>query len=448
MVHVRRSWSSLLLLAVALSACESSSDGALDVTSSPVSDAAVAGDLPPAGADVSGEVADVPPPSDLGSSDVVVSDMSVAPETSPADSGPGPDVGEPGPIVSGYTDVNVDNPDGDTMSLSFWYPARGPFPGREPELYLGLVTGEAWRDVTALDGRFPVLLFSHGSSAWPVQSATLCEAWARAGWVVVAPEHVGNTILDGTDPEKLAKVAIRRPKDLVAALEAATVLAGDPDHLLFQKLDLTRVSVAGHSFGAYTSLIAAGAQVDIPGAKAACAAGNDLFGLCSAFDPYPDELLDLRPPELIGLDAAIAMSPAFWVIFREVGLASIDVPTFIMVGDSDTLTPADEDGLPIFEEIGGVPKALAYFADAGHYAFSNFCDIPNIEKLSAGRIAECNDDYVDWRLAMEVTAELSLAWLEMHALADPSQAVRLEQATVDGRWPGVVEVTHTPLAQE
>ena len=103
MVHVRRSWSSLLLLAVALSACESSSDGALDVTSSPVSDAAVAGDLPPAGADVLGEVADVPPPSDLGSSDVVASDMSVAPETSPADSGPGPDVGEPGPIESGYT---------------------------------------------------------------------------------------------------------------------------------------------------------------------------------------------------------------------------------------------------------------------------------------------------------------------------------------------------------
>jgi predicted dienelactone hydrolase len=51
---------------------------------------------------------------------------------------------------------------------------------------------------------------------------------------------------------------VQRPLDVRFALDRLTALNDDPEFALHRRLDLQRVGVAGHSFGAYTTMAVAG----------------------------------------------------------------------------------------------------------------------------------------------------------------------------------------------
>ncbi len=327
----------------------------------------------------------------------------------------------------GFVERTIDGADGVSLHTIVWYPAAKAKANVEPKVWFGIVQGEAQAELDAAPGDWPVILFSHGSQAINFQSVDVVEAWARAGWVVAAPNHVFNTLADN-DKDKLGDVGIRRPKDLVAALTLLETLDAEAGGVLEGRIDTERFAVAGHSFGAFTALVVAGASIDVEGALARCAAGDDLKGACPMVETLEGPLYDGRPAALDGVQAAIAMSPAVWGLFAEPGLATVDTPVFIAAGAKDTITPTDIHAEPIFAALPP-PKAIARFAKAGHYAFSNFCDIPDIEEVTAGVIAECDDTFIEWHHAMALIAEQTLPWLEAHVLDDPDALTLLQPDT-------------------
>jgi dienelactone hydrolase len=133
------------------------------------------------------------------------------------------------------------------LPTSVYYPAIGT-PTADPE---GRVVVQ---DAPAAEGRFPVILFSHGSPGEPDSYALLLERWAAEGYVVLAPTYPVSSISGPT------KVGYRDQPDQVRdarfVLDRALALdrVGLADGGLDGLLDRKRIAVAGHSLGGLTTL--------------------------------------------------------------------------------------------------------------------------------------------------------------------------------------------------
>ena len=140
--------------------------------------------------------------------------------------------------------------------------------------------------------------------------------------------------------------AIARAHDLRFALNQ--VLGGDLGHLI----DSKRIVAAGHSYGANTTLLAAGAQVKRQGKML--------------------DLLDSR------LQAAILISapPFYGESARDRILKPVRVPTLHITATEDVIripgyySPAD-DRIAIFYAVGSARKMLAVFLGGSHSIFTD-----------------------------------------------------------------------------
>ena len=83
----------------------------------------------------------------------------------------------------------------------------------------------------ASGGPYPVVLFSHGSCGYPLQSTFLTPLLASRGFIVVAPPHPGNTIYEfptcGT-PNAQAASFIERPTDMIFVLDQILAAGAGP----------------------------------------------------------------------------------------------------------------------------------------------------------------------------------------------------------------------------
>ncbi|WP_299014482.1 hypothetical protein [uncultured Caulobacter sp.] len=122
-------------------------------------------------------------------------------------------------------------------------------------------------------GPFPLIVHSHGLGGSREGSSYILQALAEAGFAVAALQHPGSdtAILAGFRPGDEAGLlgklepdaAANRFGDIPFALNQLTRMNA-PGGVLAGKLDLSRIGMSGHSFGALTTLVAVG-QI-LPGA--------------------------------------------------------------------------------------------------------------------------------------------------------------------------------------
>ena len=103
----------------------------------------------------------------------------------------GPDFTQHGPLEVGrrivrWTKASETTGEPRVLDTLIWYPAEAG--SGSPD-----ATTE---DAPVAEGRFPVILFSHGSCGLPGQSPFYVETLASWGFVVAAPPHPGNQTVD------------------------------------------------------------------------------------------------------------------------------------------------------------------------------------------------------------------------------------------------------------
>jgi predicted dienelactone hydrolase len=145
-------------------------------------------------------------------------------------------------------------------------------------------------------GTFPVVVFSHGLGGSRYGYGYLGRSWASNGYVVVHPTHHGSDLSllrgEGLGPFRALRAAMHDPANWEARARDVAFLLDQLPQLereippLAGRLDGARVGVAGHSFGAYTAALVAGARVIFPGEREPRQLG----------DARPRAFLCLSPP--------------------------------------------------------------------------------------------------------------------------------------------------------
>ncbi len=329
-------------------------------------------------------------------------------DTAPVDSGEEASYLPPterGPWAVGTSEGTLTRESGEEMAVQVWYPANETDDGSASRYaYDGLTEGTALEHSTpdCAEAR-PVLVFSHGSGGIRWQSIFYTEHLASRGWVVVAPDHAGNTFLDDDD-ERMAEMALLRPADVALAFDwlgeqvaDGAALAGCAD------MD-AGYAVSGHSYGGYTSVAVAGATLDVAGLEASCAESDEFW--CEILDTWkvehPDETeADLSDPRAW---ASVPMTPAGATLFGA-GVANVGVPMAILAGTLDDITPADTEAQPIFDGLEVAPRAIAVVDGAGHLSFSDAC-------LLVSTLDECGEGYLPVADVQRITLAVSVAFLD------------------------------------
>ncbi|MFB4299780.1 alpha/beta hydrolase family protein [Actinomadura sp. NTSP31] len=230
-----------------------------------------------------------------------------------------------------------------------------PAPGRGEDLQVSVSAPATGDDL-------PVIVFSHGFG-WSMDGyAPLADHWAANGFAVVRPTHLDSRTLGiPADDPRTPDIWRLRVDDLERAIDGLDVLeAAVPG--LAGRLDRTRVTVAGHSWGAQTASMLLGARVlDSGGAP-----GEDLT------DPRVKAGVLLALTGTGGADLSAFAAEHF--PFMNPSFDGMAAPALIVAGDQDrsplstrgpdwftdpyVLSPKDKSLLTLFgaeHSLGGIP---------------------------------------------------------------------------------------------
>ena len=130
----------------------------------------------------------------------------------------------------------------------------------------------------ATKGPAPIVLFSHGLGGSRENNAYLGEHWAGRGFVAVFLQHAGcdSAVWQGVPREKRRAVLteaasgrnlVLRAEDVSAVLDQLEAWNRTAGHPLNGSLDLARVGMSGHSFGAVTTQAVSGQAMGPAGSR-------------------------------------------------------------------------------------------------------------------------------------------------------------------------------------
>lgn len=124
-----------------------------------------------------------------------------------------------------------------------------------------LYWNSAVRDARVRDGKFPLIVFSHGNGGTRTQNTFWCDYLASHGYVIVSADHTANarvTIIKGKPilyrNDQRENSAVDRPKDMSFLLDQMTLWNGGADSRFSGKLDLSKPVASGMSFGSMTAI--------------------------------------------------------------------------------------------------------------------------------------------------------------------------------------------------
>ena len=251
------------------------------------------------------------------------------------------------------------------------------------------------------DKPLPVVIISHGLGGSREGLAYIGEYWAAHGYVAIHLQHVGSDesiwkgkkmadIVPAMKSAETAEQFINRINDVHFAIDHLKELNEDTTFPLHGKLDLDRIAMAGHSFGAITTQAVCG-QV-FPGGR-------------NAADPRIKVGVIFSPSPPAGGNTAAAFSKIAMPLFHWTGTKD-QVPAGI-----STVTP-EQRRMP-YDAINTSDQYLVILTDADHGIFGG-------RARENGRLHPNDAAWID------VIQRGSTAFLDKYLKADKAEATYLD----------------------
>lgn len=257
------------------------------------------------------------------------------------------------------------------IKIEIWYPTLETDSLHTKTTDLPFVLEPTIRDAAFASKKFPLVFLSHGTGGNRFSLAWLAISLAKKGYIAVAPDHWGNTF-DNKIPEYFVRYW-ERPLDISFLLTSLL-----KNNEINRFIDPEKIAIAGFSFGGYTSLALAGADLDCNLLKqnAGTPEGKKEF--------YVPEFGDLR--NLIGqigcdnvqkkfkdrrIKAFIAMSPALGLGFSSSEQTKdVDSPVLIFGTENDRIAPIKTNA-EYYSKLIKSSSFILLEGKVGHYVFLN-----------------------------------------------------------------------------
>jgi predicted dienelactone hydrolase len=252
------------------------------------------------------------------------------------------------------------------------------------------------------DDTFPVIVFSHCSNCTRYSSTFIAEQLASWGFVVVAPDHPGNTLFDelaGTSVGVSADFLATRGDDITRVIDAIAQDGTDVPELLQGRLDVARLGVMGHSFGSVTA------------------------GWVTERD---DRVL-----------ATVAIAaPMENPLLPGVTIANIDTPVLMLLAQEDnSILEIGNNLIRGNYDDANAPAWLVEFIDAGHWSYSDICALVSGFDPGCGEgTRQTNGEpftYVDIDETRARSADWITTFFAAYVLGDPMALAWLGEPPAD-----------------
>lgn len=316
--------------------------------------------------------------------------------------------------------------------------------------------GRASRDAepNTSDGRFPLVIFSHGYFGSRTMFSYLTENLASKGYIVVSIDHPGSTF---QDPGKVTTSLFHRPLDILFVLgEIANLAKEDSNNFLSGLVDVENTALIGYSMGGYGVLNVAGAGFSRHAAELfnQMTEGSDALMVRTAGNSKYIETIDPR------IKAVVAFAP--WGmehgVWNTEGLEGLKIPTFIIAGSQDDISGYEKGVKAIFDSANYAKRYLLTYKNARHNIAQN---PPPFQSVGNGFDF---DEYLrfaepawDERRINNINQHFITAFLGIYLKnLDYGKYLELNQVSEDALWTGFkprtsvgMEFRHTaPLLQD
>lgn len=231
---------------------------------------------------------------------------------------------------------------GAAIPIKLLYPTKAP----EGTVRFGSYEISVALNAPVANGRFPLVVVSHGGGGSSLTYRDLASSLVRAGYVVALPEHPGNNRLDNS-LEGTTENLENRPRHVSLVVDAAFADDAVGDSLLRD-----HVAVVGHSMGGYTALAVAGGRPDT--------------GPVETRDGNPRRII-VSPDRRVR--ALVLLAPACGWFWSEGALADVDVPILLFTAEKDE--HAHHLHVNLIERSVRDPRQVDHriVPNAGHHAF-------------------------------------------------------------------------------
>jgi len=269
-----------------------------------------------------------------------------------------------------------------------------------------LQTRSARDAASAGTGPYPLVMFSHCHNCARYSMFSIAEHLASHGFVVVAPDHNGNSLFDPGPSNIISEEFLQvRVADQIAVLDAVLDAGNSAvPEAIRGAIDPTRVGAMGHSFGAATA------------------------GRLAQDD---DRIVAALP----------IATPVENPIFSGTKLANIVEPLlFVLAAEDNSIQQIGNNLIESNFDAAATPAYLVRMKDTGHWGPSDICGLREEFNPGCGPGVRQTDGsefvYLDPAQARAIVAAYAVAFFDHHLRGNASALDFLQTATP----PEVVEV--------
>ncbi|MCC7265945.1 MAG: alpha/beta hydrolase [Caulobacteraceae bacterium] len=228
----------------------------------------------------------------------------------------------------GFQTLAAPVPGDGPMAVAVWYPSEAS----EADTPLALYRQSVAVDAPVSGRRHPLVVISHGTGGSLADHHDTAHALARAGFVVAALDHTGDTHTDRSRTMRITE----RPTQLIRLIDyMTTTWAGR------EAIDIRRIGAFGFSSGGFTVLGAIGGEPDMLKVAPYCA-GHPRAYTCAlqqgpGIGPFPASVTPVEHDKRIR--AAVVAAPALGFTFEPTGLKAVTIPVQLWRAEQDTVLP-------------------------------------------------------------------------------------------------------------
>jgi len=315
------------------------------------------------------------------------------------------------------------------LTVEVWYPAAADASGdtglrayiRDGKTETTL-HGQAMRDAAPAEGKWPLILVSHGYPGNRYLLSHLAENLASKGYVVASIDHRDSTY---RDKAAFGSTLVNRSLDQLFVLEEMALLSA-ADGFLGGQVDASNAALIGYSMGAYGAVITAGGGVTQTAVDFAWGGPHGTLGVHLSGSATHDALPDPRIKTMVAF-APWGLKYGFW---NAETLKGVRIPMFFVAGSVDDVSGYDPGVRTVWQGATSIDRALLTYENANHNAGAPYPAPAEGREVDADLGFAPFDHYADavWDTVRmnNIAQHFVTAWLDLHLKGNQDMARYLD----------------------